>query len=94
MKIESQDGSHMHRHVRIASKVLASASVERVESNFLAGNTYSNIMADLKFFNVSGKEVGSVQINASKIAELYDNSFDHECRIKMKYGTKISPIYA
>ena len=94
MKVESQDGSHMHRHVRIASKVLAMSNVETVESEFVVGNTYSNIIADLKFFTKTGEEVGNIRTNVSRIAELHDNSFEHECRIKMQYGKEISPIYS
>ena len=94
MEIESPDGSHMHRHVRIASKVLATPNITRVESEFTAGNTYNNISATLKIFTSTGKEVGNIRTNVSVITQLYDNSFDHECRIKMEYGTKISPIYS
>ena len=94
MKIESADGSHLHRHVRIASKVLAIPSVTRVESEFEAKNTCENVSVHLKFFTESGEEVGNIRTNVSRITHLHDNSFDHECSIKMKHGTEISPIYS
>ena len=79
---------------RLASKVLAIPSVTRVESVFEADNTRENISIHLKFFTESGEEVGNIKTNASKITQLHDNSFDHECRIKMKHRTEIFPIYA
>ena len=94
MEIKSTDGSHLHRHVRIASKVLAIPSVTRVVSVFEAGNTYENTSAYLKFFTESGELVGNIKTNVSKITQLHDNSFDYECHIKMKHGIKITPIYS
>ena len=94
MEIKSTDGSHLHRHVRIASKVLAIPSVTRVVSEFEAGNTYENTSAYLKFFTESGELVGNIKTNVSKITQLHDNSFTHECSLKMKNGRKLSPIHA
>ena len=94
MEIKSTDGSHLHRHVRIASKVLSIPSVTKVVSEFESGTTHGNIITHLKFFTKSGKKVGNITTNVSKIAQLHDNSFDHECSIKMKHGTEISPIYS
>ena len=94
MEIKSTDESHLHRHVRIASKVLAIPSVTKVVSEFESGTTHGNIIVHLKFFTKSGKKVGNIKINVSKISQLHDNSFNHECSLKMKYGTEISPIYA
>ena len=96
MKVESQDGSHIHRHVRIASKVLASANVDSVHSEFALdeGMDSSHIVANLKFYTKIGREVGSIKTDVSVITQLYDNSFDHESRLKMEYGKEISPIYS
>ena len=80
--INSLDGSHLHRHVRIVSKMLAADDVKIVLSEVIKNNI-SSYIALLKFYDGDDKKVGELTTDVSKMTKMYDASFDHYVHLKL-----------
>ena len=85
--IDSMDGSHLHRHVRVACKILATDDVKRAVTASIKDDRQSHI-ARLTFYNDSDTKVGEVTTDVGKIVKMYDAAFDHHVRLQLNNITK------
>lgn len=79
--IDSTDGSHMHRHIRIACKTLATDDVTRAKSMILKCDD-GHYTAHLTFYDKNKIKVGELTTDVSQITEMHDVSYDHYARLK------------